>query len=72
MATSGSPKKFTTQQAAKFIGIKGATLDYWRWVKKGPVYVKLGGRVFYLEDDLLAFIQGSRVMPAGKSRRPAA
>ena len=28
------------------------TLERWRWLKQGPVYLKIGGRVVYREEDI--------------------
>ena len=35
--------------------ISPRTLERWRWVGEGPVYMKIGGRVVYRLDDILAF-----------------
>jgi hypothetical protein len=31
------------------------TLERWRWKGEGPPYLKLGGRIVYRLDDVLAF-----------------
>ena len=31
------------------------TLERWRWLKQGPVYLKLGGRVAYRAEDIAAY-----------------
>jgi hypothetical protein len=31
------------------------TLERWRWLKQGPDYVKVGGRVLYRLDDIELF-----------------
>ena len=31
------------------------TLERWRWLKQGPSYVKVGGRIIYRLDDIEAF-----------------
>jgi hypothetical protein len=31
------------------------TLERWRWLKQGPDYVKVGGRVLYRLDDIESF-----------------
>jgi len=31
------------------------TLERWRWEKKGPCYLKVGGRVVYRLEDIEAF-----------------
>jgi hypothetical protein len=37
--------------------ISPRTLERWRWVGENPVYMKIGGRVVYRLDDILAFEQ---------------
>jgi hypothetical protein len=31
------------------------TLERWRWLKAGPPYLKIGGRVVYRLDDVVSF-----------------
>jgi hypothetical protein len=31
------------------------TLERWRWLKQGPSYVKVGGRVVYMLGDIESF-----------------
>ena len=31
------------------------TLERWRWLRQGPQYLKIGGRVVYRLDDIEAF-----------------
>jgi hypothetical protein len=33
------------------------TLERWRWLKRGPRYIKVGGRVLYRLSDIEAFEQ---------------
>jgi hypothetical protein len=33
------------------------TLERWRWLKRGPRYIKVGGRVLYRLSDVEAFEQ---------------
>jgi predicted site-specific integrase-resolvase len=35
--------------------ISPRTLERWRWTGEGPAFVKIGGRVIYRLDDILAF-----------------
>jgi hypothetical protein len=35
--------------------ISSRTLERWRWLRQGPVYLKIGGRVAYRMDDIEAF-----------------
>ena len=45
--------------------ISHRTLERWRWACEGPVYMKIGGRVVYRLEDILAF---ERAMLLGKTR----
>ena len=45
-------------EAAENLRISASTLARWR-TYGGPVYLKLGGRVFYRQSDLDEFIQNS-------------
>ena len=31
------------------------TLERWRWLKTGPSYIKIGGRVVYRLEDVVAY-----------------
>jgi hypothetical protein len=35
--------------------ISPRTLERWRWLKAGPLYLKIGGRVVYRLEDVEAF-----------------
>lgn len=45
-----------TDNAARRLGLKPATLAQWRWRGCGPPFRKLGGAVRYSLDDLDDFI----------------
>lgn len=36
-------------------GISPRTLERWRWLGQGPLYLKIGGRVVYRQQDIEAF-----------------
>lgn len=59
-------------QAAKLAMQKSATLRKWRVRGRGPVYLKLGGKVRYRKVDIESWILASRVEPGSKKRRKAA
>jgi hypothetical protein len=48
----------------------------WRWLKQGPGYLKIGGRVVYRIDEIEAFetsrLHEMRDQANGRSGRPAA
>jgi DNA-binding transcriptional MerR regulator len=50
--------------AAQILGRPESTLRYWRCLGVGPPWVKLEGRVFYDEAELLQYIQRSRRNPS--------
>ena len=48
------------------------TLERWRWLREGPVYLKIGGRVLYRLEDIEAYeAEQRRANPsaAAKARR---
>lgn len=47
---------FVTIEAAEYLRTPRATLQWWRHLKRGPIYVKIGRRIFYRKSDLDAFI----------------
>lgn len=52
--------KFNTDEAAQYLDIAAGTLENWRGQDKGPAYYKPAGKVFYLKEDLDAFIKKGR------------
>jgi hypothetical protein len=44
--------------AARYLGCAAKTLAMWALCRRGPRWVKVGGRVFYYQSDLDAFIRG--------------
>jgi Helix-turn-helix domain len=50
-------KLLTQEEAATFLNLRPKTLARWRWLGKGPRFIKLGHAVRYTERDLIAFIQ---------------
>lgn len=36
-------------------GISPRTLERWRWLRQGPAYLKIGGKVVYRLDDIDAY-----------------
>lgn len=69
------PRHLRTPEAARFVGLSGRTLEKHRCYGTGPRYSKVGGRVIYKLDDLLAWVDrglktstsdvsGDEVLPA--------
>jgi hypothetical protein len=42
-------------QLARRWSLSPRTLERWRWLKQGPSYLKIGGRVVYRIDEIEAF-----------------
>ncbi|MGA7622632.1 MAG: helix-turn-helix domain-containing protein [Candidatus Acidiferrales bacterium] len=57
----------TGEQAAKIANQRPATLVKWRQRGRGPVYLRLGGKVRYRRSDLMKWIEASRINPADKN-----
>ena len=50
------PTLLTQRQAAEYLCLSERTLERWRVTGVGPCYVKLGRRVLYRLEDLVAWI----------------
>ena len=71
MPVSSIPVKYKTKAAAKIIGSTEQTMTWWRSIGRGPAYVRVGHRVYYLEDDLLAYLEVSRCVPVQHNKAPS-
>ena len=56
--TSVLGKMMDQKQVAVMLGVSVKTLEYWRWKRTGPRFIKLGRLARYLEADVMAFVQG--------------
>ncbi|ENZ81620.1 MULTISPECIES: AlpA family transcriptional regulator [Caulobacter] len=54
-APSAPQRHLKTIEAARFLGLSDRTLEKHRSYGTGPVYRKIGGRVVYALDDLIAW-----------------
>ena len=45
------------EEAARRLGLEQSTLANWRWSGRGPVHIKVGGRVRYRLVDLLEYLE---------------
>ena len=55
------PVRHLTQgELAERWRISPRTLERWRWLRLGPQYIKIGGRVVYLLGDIEAFETAKR------------
>ena len=50
-----SVKRLTQTDLAQRWDISGRTLERWRWLGQGPLFVKIGGHVRYRLEDILAY-----------------
>lgn len=48
--------RLSRPHAAKYLGVAVQTLANWRSLRRGPKWVKVGGKVFYRLADLEAFV----------------
>ena len=44
--------KLTQEQLARRWQVSPRTLEQWRWLGKGPRFLKIGARVLYREEDI--------------------
>jgi hypothetical protein len=53
-------------------GVSPRTLERWRWLRQGPAYLKIGGKVVYRLDDVEAYeAEQRRTSAAAAAVRPA-
>ena len=58
----------TSKKAARLIDVDEDTLDNWRYLGKGPPYIKKGRYIRYWESDIQAWANKDRVIPKGKAK----
>lgn len=51
------------REAARFLGLAPQTLRNWRTNRRGPKYVRLGGRIVYRLADLNEFLNSGVINP---------
>jgi hypothetical protein len=60
---SSRPELVTPEEAAKFLGLKVATLATWRCRRRyNLAFVRVGANIMYDMRDLIAFIESRRVV----------
>lgn len=50
----------TSDEVASFIRVKPETLRYWRHVRQGPPFFKLGRKVLYAREDVERYMEDVR------------
>ena len=53
-------RHLTQDELAKRWRISPRTLERWRWLRLGPQYLKIGGRVVYVLEDVESFEAAKR------------
>lgn len=59
------------KQLARRWGLSPRTLERWRWLRQGPVYFKLGGKVAYRVTDIDEFERANIHLEAPTGAVPA-
>ncbi|KHS08002.1 hypothetical protein RM61_07185 [Xanthomonas phaseoli pv. phaseoli] len=59
--TNVSASRLKCPAAAAYLGLSSSALDKMRHEGRGPRYLKIGGRVFYRQADLDAYLDASVV-----------
>jgi DNA-binding transcriptional MerR regulator len=59
-----TPELVNAKAASKILGVAEGTLRYWRCIGIGPKFVKYPQRVLYDVEDLRAYIDECRQVPA--------
>jgi hypothetical protein len=65
-----SPQHLDQTELSRRWKISPRTLERWRWLRQGPAYLKIGGRVAYRLEDIEAFEEGQRRGPGVPSVAP--
>jgi hypothetical protein len=55
VSTDRTVRHFNQLDLSRRWNISPRTLERWRWLKQGPAYLKVGGRVVYRLEDVEAF-----------------
>jgi hypothetical protein len=60
-ATSEKPvRHFHQVDLSRRWNLSPRTLERWRWLKQGPAFLKIGGRVVYRLEDIEAYERAQR------------
>lgn len=51
---------YSEKETAAILGVKPATLQSWRWARRGPAYVKVGRLIRYRAADLAEYLEKNR------------
>jgi hypothetical protein len=56
--------KLSQKQAAKLLDVEPETLSKWRVRNRGPVYLRISGKIRYLKSDVMAYLDSCRIIPS--------
>ncbi len=51
------------REASKVLNIAAQTLRNWRYLQKGPPYIRAGGAIRYKTEDLKSWVDKKRIDP---------
>jgi hypothetical protein len=71
LPTNGPVLHFNQVDLSRRWKISPRTLERWRWLKQGPDYLKIGGRVVYRLEDVEAFEAATRCRPGSNQQTTA-
>ena len=64
-AAASQPVRHVSQkELAHRWGLSPRTLERWRWLKRGPVFLRLGGRIVYRLQDIESYEAAQLASPA--------
>ena len=64
-------KHFNQVELSRRWSLSPRTLERWRWLRQGPTYLKIGGRIVYRVEDIEAYESSSlHLADVGKTIRP--
>ena len=70
MVIQQAPVKHLNQiELSRRWSLSPRTLERWRWLREGPVYLKIGGRVVYRLEDIEAYEAEQRRASASAAAR---
>lgn len=61
--TSAAQKLLTPQALSEHLGVPTTTLANWRYLHRGPAYVRVGRHVRYRVEDVIAWTKAQRHGP---------
>lgn len=61
--TVGNPLHASVKEAAAFLGVAEQTLNNWRYLGKGPKFLKMGNKVRYYYSELKKYMSNAAVDP---------